>query len=597
MNFLDRLKPYIKIIDEPLDVNLEIAHIAYAEAKKKMPQILLFSHPIDKNLNKQYNIPVLMNLFANEKVLEKIMGKHPDKIAKEIENLIKTKPPKTIKDKIDMIKLMFEISHIFPKRINKKGLCQQKELNSLYDLPILKTWPKDGGKFITMGGVYTQSLDGEINNVGMYRLQVYDDKTLGMHWQIHKDSNHLFHQYKKANKKMPVSIAIGGDPLYAWCATAPAPPDMFELLLYGFIRKKKAVLVKSLTNNIYIPDDSDIVIEGFVDPNKERIEGMFGDHTGYYTQKEPYPFMEVTKITSKDKPIFYATVVGKPPVEDKYMGLATERIFLPLIKIQSPDLIDYKMPENGVFHNLILCKILPRYPGHSLQIIHLLWGIGQMSFVKHAVFVDEKAPPLDDYKNLAVYILNRFSKDRIIISKGIIDALDHSSKEPLVGGKLAIDATGEKTEKKIDIVSDKELFDKISELDNDVVAIKQYCTESSNPVTVIQYNKKRPAKTLFEKIKTLSKYIAIAVFIDTNCNDIGNPYMLLWRIVNNIDAQRDVWLEDIVGIDATNKGKMDGFRREWPDDVVCDKRVFEKLLNKKLIDLSEKEIKDFWLLD
>ncbi len=597
MSFLDKLKSYTKIIDEPLDVNLEIAHIAYAEAKKKKPQILLFTHPMDKILNKQYQIPVLMNLFANEEVLEKIMGKHPDKIAKDIENLIKTKPPKTIKDKIGIIKLIFDINHIFPKRINKKGVCQQRELNSLYDLPILKTWPKDGGKFITMGQVYTQSLDGTINNVGMYRLQVYGDKTLGMHWQIHKDSNHLFHQYKKANRKMPVSIAIGGDPLYTWCATAPAPQDMFELLLYGFIRKKRAVLVKSLTNSIYIPNDTDIVIEGFVDPDKERIEGMFGDHTGYYTPKEPYPFMEVTKITTKDKPIFYATVVGKPPTEDKYMGLATERIFLPLIKTQSPDLTDYKMPENGVFHNLILCKILPRYPGHSLQIIHLLWGSGQMSFVKHAIFVDEKAPKLDDYKNLAVYILNRVSKDSIIISEGIIDALDHSSPKPLVGGKLCIDATGERVEKKIDILSDEKLTDKIKILDGSVTAVKQYCIESANPVTIIQYNKNKPAKIVFEKIKTLSRHIAIAVFIDTNHNDIDNPYMLIWRTVNNIDAQRDIWLDEIIGIDATNKGKIDGFGREWPDDVVCDKTVFEKLLSKKLIDLSEKEIKDFQLID
>ena len=241
----------------------------------------------------------------------------------------------------------------------------------------------------------------------MYRLQVYDDNTVGMHWQIHKDSNHFFHEFKKAGKKMPVSIGIGGDPMYIWCGQAPLPIGVFELMLYGFVKNKAAKLVKSITNDIYVPADNDYIIEGFVDPSKMKIEGAFGDHTGYYTLEEEYPFREVTAITQKKEPVFLATVVGKPPLEDKYMGHATERIFLPLLQTTCPDLLDYYMPENGVFHNLILAKIKTLYPGHAQQMMHAFWGVGQMSFVKHAIFVNEDAPELTDHDKLAKHILNR----------------------------------------------------------------------------------------------------------------------------------------------------------------------------------------------
>ncbi len=596
MDVFEDLKAYIKVIEEPLDVNLEIAHIAYAEAKKSNPRILLFKNPIDKKTNKTYKVPVLMNLFANEEVVEKIFGNHPDVIAKKIEKALKITPAQSVKDKLEMFKFLLDMRKIFPKRTTKKGACQQVEINGLNELPILKTWQKDGGKFITMGQVYTISPDNKEHNVGMYRLQVYNNKTLGMHWQIHKDASGFFNMYKKANKKMPVTIAVGGDPLYSWCATAPLPSGVFELLFYGFIRNQNPRLVKSLTNDIFIPEDADIVIEGFVDPNKEMIEGKFGDHTGYYTQKEPYPFLEVTKITSKKEPVFYATVVGKPPLEDKYMGWATERIFLPLIKMQSPNLLDYKMPENGVFHNLILCKIDPQYPGHSLQIMHSLWGSGQMSFVKHAVFVDKKAPSLTEYKDLAVYVLNRLSKERILISKGVVDALDHSSYEPLVGGKLGVDATGSVVDRKIRLIDDDSLLEKIAQADESVKGLKQYCTNSSNPITVIALKKDKPTKTVFDKIKNLYEFISVVVFVDFEDNNLNNPYMLIWRVVNNIDAEKDVWIEEIIGIDATKKTKDDGFMREWPEDVVCDKDVIYDLKKRGLIDLSEKEIKKFQLL-
>lgn len=592
---LEKLKKYIKEIDTPLDVNLEIPHLAYIEAKKKNPKILLFKNPIDKD--KKFNIPVLMNLFANYEVVKEIFGKDLEDIAKEIEELIKLKPPKSFKDKVSILKKLFNIKYTIPKKVKTAPSQYRiliKDAVNLFDLPILKTWEKDGGKFITMGQVYTKSLDGSVKNVGMYRLQVYSKNRLGLHWQIHKDSAHLFWEYKKANKKMPVSIAIGGDPLWTWCATAPMPPGIFEVMLYGFIRKENPKLVKCISNDLEVPADADIVIEGWCDPNEMEIEGMFGDHTGYYTLKKPFPVLNVEVITTKKDPIYYATVVGKPPLEDKYLGYATERIFLPLLKTTSPHLIDYAMPENGVFHNLVLCKIEPRYPGESMQIMHSLWGVGQMSFVKHAIFVNSDAPNLRDYEAITRYILNHFNKDEILISKGVVDELDHSSIEELVGGKLGIDATKISKEKEIEVLDDKELFEKIKKIEPLVEEIKQYMIDTKNPICVIKYKKEKRAKEIFEKLKSLKNYLKIVVFINTN--ETFNPYMLVWRVTNNIDALRDVWIDEIVGIDGSNKNELDNFDREWPDDVECNKNVIEKLKRLNLIDLSEEELKKYQIL-
>ena len=592
------LKPYIKTIDTPLDVNLEIPHLAYIEAKKKNPKILLFTNPVEGD--KKYDIPVMMNIFANDEAVEKIFGNKLDLIAKEIEELIKMKPPKSLSEKLKAFGKLFAIKNTIPKSV-KKAECQyhiyEGETANLSRLPILKTWGKDGGKFITMGQVYTKSLDGESRNVGMYRLQVYDDYRLGLHWQIHKDSAHLFWEYKKANKLMPVSVAIGGDPLWTWCATAPMPPGIFEVMLYGFIRKQNPKLVKCISNDLEVPADADIVIEGYCDPNEMEIEGMFGDHTGYYTLKKPFPVMRVKTVTTKKEPIFYATVVGKPPLEDKYMGYATERIFLPLLKTTAPDLIDYAMPENGVFHNLILAKIAPRYPGHSLQVMHSLWGVGQMSFVKHAVFVGEDAPPLRDYENLTKYILNNFNPEKVLISKGIVDELDHSSIKELVGGKLGIDVSEKCKEKskKLKILSDEELLEKLQNIEPLIEDVKQYFTDTKNPVCVIKFKKEKPAKEIFEKIKHFKENLKIAVFI--NSDEISNSYMLVWRVTNNIDALRDVWIDDIVGIDGSNKNELDGFMRVWPPDVDVTPEVIAKLKNLGLIEgIGKEELKKYQII-
>ncbi len=593
---IDLLKKHneLTIIEEELDIYLEIPHLAYMEVKKKNGgKALLFTNPVDRKNSRSFDVPVLMNLFGSYRRTELLFGRSIESVADEITKLLHMKPPENFGNKIAMLGDLLQLKNVFPKRLKKEGECQAvKKLGedvNLYDLPVLTTWEQDGGPFITMGQVYTQSLDGGMVNLGMYRLQVYDKNHLGMHWQIHKDASHFFDQYQRAGKKMPVSIGIGGDPLYTWCATAPLPYGVNELLLYGFVKKEKAEVVKSITTPLYVPRDVDYVIEGWVDPQNMKIEGPFGDHTGYYTLEEPYPVMEVSAITHKKEPTFLATVVGKPPLEDKYMGWATERIFLPLLKTNAPDLIDYHMPENGVFHNLILAKMQPLYKGHAKQFMHVFWGAGQMSFVKHALFVDEKGPELSNYYSMVKYVLDRFSPKMLFITEGITDALDHSSPEALIGGKLGIDATQKFEPTTPALLDDEKLLALVKERIPEAEDLRQYMLMTPNPITVVTINKRRRVRECFELLDDLNEHLRIVVFVDVENNNIDNPYMLTWRIVNNLDAQRDIQIAgQSVYIDGTNKNKLDGFARRWPDDVTCTSDVVASLKSKGLWSLDPK---------
>lgn len=591
----------LKIIDEPLDINLEIPHVAYVEVKKNDGKALLFTQAVDKKNNKTFDEPVLMNLFGSFSRTKLLFNKDIEAVADEISDLIHMKPPKGFKEKVSLASKLLSLKRVIPKKSKqKKPACQEVVFEgdaiNLHDLPILTTWSEDGGPFITMGQVYTQSLEGEMVNLGMYRLQVYDDNHLGMHWQIHKDASHFFDQYQRAGKKMPVSVAIGGDPLYSWCATAPLPYGINELLLYGFIKGRPAKTVQSKTTPLWIPEDVDYVIEGWVDPTELKIEGPFGDHTGYYTLEEHYPVMEVTAITRKKEPVYLATVVGKPPLEDKYMGWATERIFLPLLKTAAPDLLDYHMPENGCFHNLILAKMKPLYKGHAKQFMHTFWGQGQMSFVKHAIFVNDDAPRLTNYRVMSDYILDRIDPKKILITEGICDALDHASPETLVGGKLGIDCTtGITKQADVELLEDNDLLTKMQKLDKQIIDLVQYKTERKNPVVVVSVEKKTTMSELFENIQPLVKHLRIVIVVDADCNDIKNPYMLLWRVTNNLDAQRDVKISDFICVDGTNKNSLDAYARVWPGDVNCDAKVLQSLQERGIIECDEALINQFYL--
>ncbi|HEA7275893.1 TPA: menaquinone biosynthesis decarboxylase [Campylobacter jejuni] len=575
----------LRVIEEPVDVDLEIAHLAYIEAKKgEKGKALLFKNPIDKKLNKQYKFPVLVNTFCNEKALNLAFGRDCEEVAEEISKLTKLHIPTSFKAKMDFFMNLLSFKNVPPKRLKKnKALYDYEILNSLEELPVLKTWEDDAGKFITMGQVYTQNLDKTQNNLGMYRLQMSDKNELLMHWQIHKDGANFYHEYKNAGfKKMPVSVAIGGDPLYIWCSQAPLPKGIFELLLYGFI-KKTPVKLTPCENEIFVPYDSDIVIEGYVDLEEFKIEGPFGDHTGFYTPAELFPVMKVEKIYAKKDAIYQATVVGKPPLEDKIMGLGTERIFLPLLQTSVPDLLDYNMPENGVFHNLILAKIDAKYPAHAQQIMHAFWGVGQMSFVKHAIFVDKNAPSLKDYDALIPYILDRFNTKKILISEGICDQLDHASPNSCFGGKAGLDACEETQVEELEILEDEKLLE-LFKTKVELLNLKQFYKESKSPIVCILLDKKEKIEQSFNKLLEFKKHFRILVFLDAE-NKLENPYMLVWRVVNNIDAKRDIFIkEKRLGVDASAKGEAEGYLRAWPKQTDCTKSVIEDLILRNILE-------------
>lgn len=584
----------LRIVEDEVDVDLEIAHIAYLEVKKPNGgKALLFTNPINKARNYRYKMSVLINLYGSHKRMSIIFGTDVNTVSKNLQILLK---PKTngLMEKIALLKKIFALRSVVPKRQKNKALWMQRDIASLDDLPILKTWSKDGGAFITMGQVFMRGLDGK-DNVGMYRLQVHDSKTLGMHFQIHKDAHAIFKDYQEQNKKIPVSVAIGGDALYTWCATAPLPKGIFELLLYGFVRKKRAKLI-ACDNGIFVPFDSDIIIEGYIDPSELKDEGPFGDHTGVYTQIEPYPIMRVQRIRAKKDPIFVATVVGKPPIEDKYMGYPTERIFLSLLQTVVPDLIDYRLPENGVFHNAIICKIHTRYPGHSKQVMHALWGVGQMSFVKNAIFVGKDAPDLEDDDAIMRHILQRIDKKSFDVSSGLIDALDHASFVPLVGGKLGIDATSDKPfSRSTQNLSDEKLLEVCKNFSQDVLEVRQFYTDCAFGICAIRVKKTFRVRDLFAHLRPRTDYLDGVFVVDDDCLD--NPYMLFWRITNNFDASSDLFTDGFLGFDATAKTLIhDNFDRPWPQDTLCDENVLKDLAQRDLIDFDDEFIKRWQIL-
>src|SRR3984893_1087838 len=433
---LVRIKAYV-------NPNLEIAEIT--DRISKTPnggKALLFE-------NTGYDFPVLMNAYGSEKRICLALGiSHLDDIAKEIESLFKllTRPKESILDKISLLPKLGQFASWMPKVRTGKGDCQEiimKEPN-LTKLPIITCWPKDGGPFITLPIIHTKDPNTHIRNVGMYRMQLFSPVLTGMHWHKHKVSAKHFSEYKKLNKRMPVAVALGGDPVYAYAATAPLPDNVDEYMLAGFLRKKKVELVRCLTQpELEVPADADIVIEGYVDPEEAPVwEGPFGDHTGYYSLPDWYPSFHVTAITHKKNAIYPATIVGIPPQEDAWLGKATERIFLaPMKMMMIPEIVDMEMPVEGVFHNLVIAQIHKTFAGHGQKVMSAMWGAGQMMFNKILVLVDEGVS-ITDYLSLAKYVLGNVNPATdITFAQGPMDVLDHSCSKLGFGGKMCIDGT------------------------------------------------------------------------------------------------------------------------------------------------------------
>lgn len=426
----------LRRISQPVSPILEITEITDRVSKKGGPALLF------ENVE-GHRFPVVTNLFGSDRRMRLCFrGRSPDELGREIKELIEMEPPDTLWKSIKALPKLHQLSKFFPKRVDR-ALCQETVLKEpdMTLLPILQCWPEDGGRFITFPLVITKDPETGRRNIGMYRLQVFDSKTLGVHWHPQKGGAQHFRVAERRGEKLEVAVAIGPDPATLYTATSPLPEGIDELIFAGFLRGEPVEMVKCATVSLEVPACSQFVIEGYVEPGERRMEGPFGDHTGFYSLPDLYPVMHVTALTHRKDAIFPATIVGIPPMEDLYLGGATERIFLPLIQMQMPEVVDIHMPAEGVFHNLVFVSIDKRYPGHARKIGHALWGMGQMMFSKMIVIFDGDV----DVQNLSecLWILgaNIDPQRDVFFSEGPVDALDHASRFPHYGSKMGIDAT------------------------------------------------------------------------------------------------------------------------------------------------------------
>ncbi|HUC85036.1 MAG TPA: UbiD family decarboxylase [Candidatus Acidoferrales bacterium] len=488
VNVLDRAGE-LKRVSQPVATELEITEMADREMKSPGGgKALLFEQPTVNGVASPF--PVAINTMGSHRRMAMSMDADSvEAVAGELGSLMKAKPPTSFKEAIKLLGQALDLRHAKPKIVTA-GPCKdvihkfdappaRKEAwpaasdilkagqasrepgsegaqdisrlpsgggrdacPTLANLPILKCWPLDGGRFLTLPCVVTKDPDTGERNVGMYRLQIYDERTTGMHWQLQKVGARHGRRYYEAGTRMPVSVFLGGDPMFPFAATAPLPDGLDEFLLAGYLRKKSVELVKCETNDLEVPANADFVIEGYVDPAEPlREEGPFGDHTGYYTLPEPYPVFHVTAITHRKDAVYPATIVGLPPMEDFYIGGASVRLFLPIFKMNFPEIVDIALPAEGVFHNLVFVSIKKTYPMQAYKIMHGLWGMGQMMFTKYIVVVDAGVDVHNTSQVLFHLTANTDPQRDSIFTKGPADVLDHATSEIAMGSKLGIDAT------------------------------------------------------------------------------------------------------------------------------------------------------------
>jgi 4-hydroxy-3-polyprenylbenzoate decarboxylase len=461
-------------IGEPVATELEITEVADREMKKPGGgKALLFEKPtID---GKPSPFPVAVNTLGSHRRMALGLGAQSvEALAEELGSLLRAKPPVSIREAVSLLGTALELRHAKP-RLVKSGRCKEVihrfdpalqrrdawppapditgpgasemmhargPLPTLLNLPIQQCWPMDGGRFITFPCVVTRDPETGVRNLGMYRMQVYDGQTTGMHWQLQKVAARHGRHYYRTGQRMPVSVFLGGDPAFTFSATAPLPDGMDEFLLAGYLRRKSVDLVKCETNELEVPANADFVIEGYVDPGEPlREEGPFGDHTGFYSLPEPYPVFHITAITHRRDAVYPATIVGVPPMEDFYLGSASMKLFLPIFKMNFPELVDIALPAEGVFHNLVFASIRKTYPMQAYKIMHGLWGMGQMMFTKYLVVVDDDVDVHNTSEVLFRLCANTDPQRDIIFTRGPADVLDHATSQLAMGTKMGLDAT------------------------------------------------------------------------------------------------------------------------------------------------------------
>lgn len=583
---LQRIKTFV-------DPVLEISEIT-DRVTKAGGKALLF-----ENTGTQF--PILINAFGSAKRMSMAIGRKDfQEAGQEIEKIFSslTGTSASLFKKLSGLPDLIKISGILPAKTFGKGKCQQVIHNDpdLGLLPVLKCWPYDGNRFITLPMVHTIHPETGKTNVGMYRMQILDKNSTGMHWQLHKTGANHFEAWKKTGRRMPVSVALGGDPVYTYASTAPLPENIDEYILAGFLRKKKVKLVKCISNDLFVPADADIIIEGYVDPSEELIwEGPFGDHTGFYSLADWYPRFHITCITHAHNAVYPATLVGIPPQEDAFLAMATEKIFLTPIKLTlQPEVEDLHMPDAGVAHNLVIVKIRKSYSGQGMKVINSLLGAGQMMFTKYLVVVEGDVD-IRDYNFLIknIFANTDFAID-MVFSRGPLDVLDHSSDTFAFGGKLGIDATVKTPEEMQGIISVKDTTDKMpdnvfkqmiatnlirnyySGLLKDNLPLLILSVDSASDIEVI--NK---LKNVLNNTPGIGRYKTILVVDHTV--DVNNCFTVAWQVFGNSDPVRDHCY--ISGssllIDATIKAfRPGGFTRRWPN-VVCSDAETIKAVDKK----------------
>ncbi|MDB5196282.1 MAG: ubiquinone biosynthesis protein UbiD [Flaviaesturariibacter sp.] len=598
--FIDALEKTGELlrIKEYVNPKLEIAEIT--DRISKMPgggKALLFE-------NTGYDFPVLMNAYGSDRRVCMALGVDQlDDVTKEIENLfhLLSAPKDGILEKLKMLPMLGEFASWMPKVKSGKGDCQQviNHNPDITKLPVITCWPKDGGPFVTLPVIHTKDPNNNTRNVGMYRMQVFGPTLTGMHWHKHKVSAKHFNEYKKLGKRMPVAVALGGDPVYAYSATAPLPENVDEYMLAGFLRKKKVELVKCITQpEIEVPADADFIIEGYVDPGDELIwEGPFGDHTGYYSLPDFYPRFHITCITHRKNPVYPATIVGIPPQEDAWLIKASERIFLaPMKMTMIPEILDMDMPVEGVAHNLVIAQIKKDYAGQGQKVMNAMWGAGQMMFNKILVLADEGVK-IQNYEQLAQYVFNNMNPaSDIYFSQGPMDVLDHSCSKLGFGGKMCIDGTKKHDEEREDgilEVKDVKVGEGLFHSFPEIKSVNTALLAKNIPVIIVAAEKSRPGhiRELHQQLCNSIEMegIKMVLYVEGNV-DAKDLSVALWRFCNNMDPKRDFTLAQrpaviypgktfaCMGLDGTRKTKQfDNFSRDWPNIIVADEATIKAI--------------------
>ena len=586
INTLDRAGE-LKYIRDQVSPRIEISRLTDRESKSPDGGMALFFNNVDGSL-----FPVVTNIFGSSRRICMALGvDNLDHLGERIREYIDFNPPKDLMGAFNLIPMAIGLSRFFPRSF-RSGTppCQEVVYKyqdvDLSQLPVLHCWPKDAGRFITLPLVFTKSLVTNKRNAGMYRMQVFDRNTTGMHWHIHKDGSHYYKEYSTAGKRMPVAVAIGADPATIYAATAPMPRGVDEMLLAGFIRQKPVKMAKCLTVDMEAPAEAEFVLEGYVDPGELRREGPFGDHTGYYSLADDYPVFHVTAITHRRDPVYNATLVGRPPMEDCYMARATERLFLPLLQAVMPEICDYWFPWEGVFHNIVVVSIDKEYAGHAQKVMSGLWGHGQMSFCKAIVVVDKNVNPGVPESIIRKLVTKLDITSDITNVRGVLDVLDHSSPFSGFGNKIGIDiterASGETPRKEITHIAKKVPSESgLADIVREGVAGFVNCRhlfrgisegkEIANRVLAlsVEKTKDRGGKDFASIIFRLNELDMFNIFVLFDKEiDLNDGSLMLWKLFNNVDPGRDmIFHNKRLVIDACKKGIMDGHKREWPDEL------------------------------